>query len=84
MSDLDDQDNESGILDFINDSIDALPDPISFLPRQLFAACGSGVCSEQADALHNPLDILFGENAQIFGYGLLERQFIVCRAPSSP
>ena len=33
MSNFDDQYRESGVLDFINNPIGALPDPITFLPR---------------------------------------------------
>jgi hypothetical protein len=55
MTDLDDKDNKSPVLNPINNSICALPDTISLLARQLLATCWSRIIRKRSDALHDPL-----------------------------
>jgi hypothetical protein len=43
MTDLDDKDNESGVLNLIDDPISPLPDAILLLARQLLATCWSRI-----------------------------------------
>jgi hypothetical protein len=68
VRDFYDENQQSLIFNLVDDSINALPDAISLLTREFFAAVRSGLVCEQTYALHDALDIEPRESAQVLGH----------------
>jgi len=58
MSDSDNCHDKFVILDFIDDAVDALPHPVSFLGRQFLTSKGLWIFYQSFNTFENPFDVL--------------------------
>jgi hypothetical protein len=79
--DFHDHDNHPSVVDFVEHAVNALANPVPFAAGELFTARGAGVIGKRVDAPQNPLYVLRGDAAEIFGYGPLDDKLIACHAP---
>lgn len=72
MSNLDHDDNQPVIVDFIHDAVDSLTHAVAFLACQLYAAVAAGIFGESIDAVEDAPHIRVGYGAQVLGHRLFE------------
>ncbi len=64
MPDLDDDDDQSVVMDFINNALHALTHAVAFLSGKFHAAVAAGIFSKGVDTIKNAPDIGIGNGAQ--------------------
>jgi len=84
MSDLHHRDPEDLILDFVEDPVIPLTNPIPILARELLGTYRTRVVGEGLNARNNTPPILRGQLSQLFGGGPLDLDAITCHAASDP
>jgi hypothetical protein len=78
VADLDDSYDQDFVRHFVDDSIDTLANPVSFLARELLAAGRPRVVAQGFYAPKDSGKVFFRYGPKILGDGLLEDEFITC------
>lgn len=81
VADLDHDNDQFAITDFVKDSVISLTNAVPFLAGELLAADRMGIFREGLHTLEDAGDIGGGDRPQILGDRLLEDQPIACHGP---
>lgn len=76
MPDLEYLDCPGVIVNRIHDPVISLPNPVSFLSRQLLAALRPRFFPQRPDPFENPPQVLFGDPLQFVGRGFPDEELI--------
>jgi len=84
MTDFDDRDDESQVLNLVQDSVVPLSKAVSVLPRELFATRRPRVARQRRNLRDDPSAVLLREGFDLLAGRRLDEKLIVCHDAGDP
>ncbi len=84
MTDLDDHDDKSQVLNLVQDSVVPLSKAVSLLPRELFATRRPRIARQRRNLRDDPSALLLREGCDLLAGRRLDEKLIVCHDAGDP